>query len=136
MHRCEQHANNKKQPSGFWPIAGGENQHMIAPEMHRFLLNERAVPGHPAAECRRQEVDRLPRCRVFVITNRSFGQSPLAAKRATLRDIGVGRGDFPGIAAKAMTDVWTACTRRKSRRPETSGPFSRWHREAASAPFQ
>lgn len=52
---------------------------MIGPGMHRFLMMERVIHGRPAAAALVEEVDRLERRRVFVVTNRSLAQSTLLA---------------------------------------------------------
>ena len=52
---------------------------MIAPGMHRFLMMERVVHGRPAAAALAEEVDRLERRRVLVVTNRSLAKSTLLA---------------------------------------------------------
>ncbi len=56
---------------------------MIGPGMHRFLMMERVVHGRPAAAALVEEVDRLERRRVLVVTNRSLAKSTLLAGFAT-----------------------------------------------------
>jgi maleylacetate reductase len=52
---------------------------MIGPGMHRFLMMDRVIHGRPAAAALMEEVDRLERQRVLVVTNRSLAQSTLVA---------------------------------------------------------
>jgi alcohol dehydrogenase class IV len=47
--------------------------------MHRFLMMERVVYGQPAAVALTEEVSRLERRRVLVVTNRSLATSKLLA---------------------------------------------------------
>jgi maleylacetate reductase len=66
--------------------------------MHRFLMMERVVYGQPAAAALTEEVSRLERRRVLVVTNRSLATSKLLAGFAA----GLGEryaGCFSGVTA-------------------------------------
>ena len=66
--------------------------------MHRFLMMERVVHGRPAAAALAEEVDRLDRRRVLIVTNRSVAQSSsLAGFAASLGERYA--GCFSGVTA-------------------------------------
>jgi maleylacetate reductase len=71
---------------------------MVGAGMHRFLMMERVVHGRPAAAALAEEVDRLERRRVLVVTNRSLAKSTLLADFAA--SLGTRyAGCFSGVTA-------------------------------------
>ena len=71
---------------------------MVVPGTHRFLMMDRVVYGQPAATALKEEVSRLERCRVFIVTNGSLSKSKLLESFATALQDGYA-GCFSGVTA-------------------------------------